>query len=71
MKNEIIELDIDDTDAYRILDIHIKESMSTASYEVFENNTIDDVSDLYAAAGKALFNEVIVNILKDKIKNEK
>lgn len=60
MKNINIDLDLDNDTVEALINIYIRENMSSASYSVYK----EEVNGFMIAAAKAIQNEAIVTAVK-------
>lgn len=75
-KNEDIEVRMTDDEREVLITSYIEDNMSDATLELFTRETVGLRSGcnrdvvFFLAAGQAVMNEAILNILKEKIKEE-
>jgi hypothetical protein len=69
-----IEVDLDHDLICRIIDMHARNIFSDASYsimlDVLDVPEIKDINDVYLAFGKAMFNEILLKTLEEKMADE-
>lgn len=71
--SEIIELDLSNQEQLEILAIYLKETLSETSFEIWDELTIDDETDIdniVLTAGKAVLNEAFIKAIEAGMKEE-
>lgn len=76
-KKEIADIDlaVDKTTIAKIIDLYAKENLSSPSYsflsDVFKSESAEySVDDIFFAFGKAMFNEIAIDLLLKYIKEQ-